>query len=724
MSQRSDPSPLLSALVLLLFALLLHQVLHRLPAPSPAPERESGPRVLLIGLDAADWVMLDRWIDRGELPVIAGLAGSGLRGDLRTLRPILSPLVWTSIATGQTPDRHGVTDFFSGSDREGRLLPVSRAEVRCPTIWDLLSHRGSSIAVVAWWGTWPADDSLNGTVVTDRVQFAFPGPVREAGTETSSLYHPSDLGHRLRHCVVSPDDLDEAALRPFMATSLDTPPALLRSCLAATTTYYRMTRRILLEGQPDFTALYILGTDTVAHLSGSADMPDAADRALLNFYRLVDTMIGDLCRQAGPGTMVVLASDHGFYTGEDRPTGDSGDFHHGAAGWHRPLGMVLFNAPWVEPGRLNDAGVLDIAPTLLWQIRGERLATMPGRVLVEERMPGAERFEGPDREPAARQTAAPATDREIGEDIGEQLRALGYLDPGESPRSISARPVIHLADYLQWAGRPEDALFTLEQGRASLGDIPDLLTRLAAQHSRAGNHWSAWETLEAALELGWSPLEAGALTSSVGLCCAAGRPDRAEALLARADPSDRSAQVLTARAVLAEHLGRSASAIDDYAAALAADPASRHAAHRLAGLLNPDDHRLSTIAAGIRSAADEYRGDDAIQLNAGKLLLAGGDPGSAVPYFDRTVTLEPDLVEPRLLLGAALYRAGRPAEAFDTLRRGLDWHPAEPRLLSAAGAAAVRAGYHARGRDLLLRAAEAGAAGPHLDAALEMTLPH
>lgn len=727
MFQRNGSRPIVSAIALLLVSLLLHQLLQRLPSPPPGPGGETRPRVLLIGLDAADWVMLDRWIGDGELPAIAGLAAGGRRGDLRTMRPIISPLVWTSIATGQTPDRHGVTDFFSGSDRQGRLLPVTRAAVRCPTIWDLLSRRGSSIAVVAWWATWPADGSLDGAVVTDRVQFAFPGPVRRSGAATTpALYHPADLEQRLRHCLVSPERLDDRMIRPFAGKASGPPPDLLRNCLAATATYYRMTRQILLDGRPDFTALYVLGTDTVAHLSGGAGDHEAADRALLKFYRLVDAMIGDLCRQAAPGTLVMLVSDHGFYIGEDRPAGDAGDFRRGAAGWHRPLGMVLFNAPWIAPGRLDDAGVLDIAPTLLWQLRGETSEALPGRVLVRERMPGAAPppHAGPGREPVARRAAAPTDESGNNGSIDEQLRALGYLDPEESNRSVSARPVIHLADYLQWAGKPADALAALEQGRADLGEIPELLTRLAIQRSRTGDHRGAWKALEAALEFGWDPRKAGALASSVGLCCAAGRADRAETLLGAADPADASSQVLTARGVLAEHRGRTGAALDSYASALAADPASRHAAHRLAALLPPGDARLTAITGAVQKAADHQRGNDALQLNAGKLLLADGDTDSAARYLDRAVYLEPDIVEPRQLLGAALYRAGRPAAAFEVLRRGLDWHPDDPRLLSAAGAAAVRAGYRTEGRALLLRAAECGAGGPHLEAALELTDPH
>ena len=213
MIHRTGPSPGAALVILLCAALALSAVLA--PAShegrEPAPNDGAEPRVLLIGLDAADWIMLDRWIEQGELPHLARLARTGLRGDLRTLRPIISPLVWTSIATGQTPDRHGVTDFFSGRDRENGLRPVSRHSVSVPTLWEILSDRGLDVAITAWWASWPADPTLNGRVVTDQVQFIFPGPVQGADPD-SALYHPPDLAGRLDHCLVSPETLDARAV--------------------------------------------------------------------------------------------------------------------------------------------------------------------------------------------------------------------------------------------------------------------------------------------------------------------------------------------------------------------------------------------------------------------------------------------------------------------------------------------------------------------------------
>src|SRR2546426_11300947 len=60
----------------------------------------TGTRLLLIGLDGADWQIAGPLIDAGRLPNLARLRREGAWGDLRSSQPMLSPLLWSSIATG------------------------------------------------------------------------------------------------------------------------------------------------------------------------------------------------------------------------------------------------------------------------------------------------------------------------------------------------------------------------------------------------------------------------------------------------------------------------------------------------------------------------------------------------------------------------------------------------------------------------------------------------
>ena len=70
-------------------------------------------RVLLVGWDAADWQMIHPLIEQGLMPTTAALMERGAWGNLATLRPILSPILWNF-------RRHGKA---------------------CPAAWRLRFHR-------------------------------------------------------------------------------------------------------------------------------------------------------------------------------------------------------------------------------------------------------------------------------------------------------------------------------------------------------------------------------------------------------------------------------------------------------------------------------------------------------------------------------------------------------------------------------------------------------
>lgn len=57
-------------------------------------------KVLHIGWDAADWRVINPLIDEGKMPNLEKFINEGVIGNIATLYPVLSPMLWTSIATG------------------------------------------------------------------------------------------------------------------------------------------------------------------------------------------------------------------------------------------------------------------------------------------------------------------------------------------------------------------------------------------------------------------------------------------------------------------------------------------------------------------------------------------------------------------------------------------------------------------------------------------------
>ena len=72
---------------------------------------KAGGQVVVIGLDGATWDLLQPWIDRGDLPTLAGLQETAAWGEMQSAVPYLSPPAWTSAVTGVNAGKHAIFDF-------------------------------------------------------------------------------------------------------------------------------------------------------------------------------------------------------------------------------------------------------------------------------------------------------------------------------------------------------------------------------------------------------------------------------------------------------------------------------------------------------------------------------------------------------------------------------------------------------------------------------------
>ncbi len=123
-------------------------------------------KVLLIGWDAADWLMIRPLIDQGLMPTLASLIDDGVSGNLATIRPILSPMLWNSIATGKRADKHGIGGFAEPTPDGSGIRPVTSTSRKTKAIWNILSQNGLNSNVVGWFASHPAEP-IRGAVVTD-----------------------------------------------------------------------------------------------------------------------------------------------------------------------------------------------------------------------------------------------------------------------------------------------------------------------------------------------------------------------------------------------------------------------------------------------------------------------------------------------------------------------------------------------------------------------------
>ncbi len=132
----------------------------------PAQENPTGGKVLLIGWDAADWEMIDPLIEGKQMPALARLIGGGVRGNLATLQPVLSPMLWTSIATGKRADKHGICGFTEPLPDATGIGPVRSTSRKCKALWNIFSQAGRRTNLIGWFASHPTEP-INGVILTD-----------------------------------------------------------------------------------------------------------------------------------------------------------------------------------------------------------------------------------------------------------------------------------------------------------------------------------------------------------------------------------------------------------------------------------------------------------------------------------------------------------------------------------------------------------------------------
>ena len=72
-------------------------------------------RLVFLGLDGLDPGLAERYMQEGKLPNLSRLREQGSFHRLRTTFPALSPVAWSTFATGVNPARHAMFDFLNRS---------------------------------------------------------------------------------------------------------------------------------------------------------------------------------------------------------------------------------------------------------------------------------------------------------------------------------------------------------------------------------------------------------------------------------------------------------------------------------------------------------------------------------------------------------------------------------------------------------------------------------
>ena len=394
-----------------------------------APAGVETPRVAIIGVDGCDWEKLGPLVESGRLPNFRRIMDRGAYGPLMSEPPLVSPRIWTTIATGKTADKHGIRDFVNEAG-----VPVNATMRSAAPVWDIVGSFGLPVGIVGWYVTWPVDE-VNGFLVSDRLHSLLRGPVQmfqSLGRRPTNERLESfgafrfDAGYKR----YPKDDL-----RFQLNRIVDEP---LRWGYLRDAIYSRMSTALTPGYKPVLSAVYLRGVDFVQHFFWKYADPEpfggvpeedisAYGEVIDSYYVYTDRLLGRLLEVLGDDVNVIVVSDHGF-----KARLDADPSRPQLTGTHDVAGVIIASGPaFRAAGWTEGATIFDITPTALAVMGLPVGEDMDGRALTEiirqEHLAVHPLSFIPSYEPAVGKERG-----EVGstmdESIREQLKSLGYIE--------------------------------------------------------------------------------------------------------------------------------------------------------------------------------------------------------------------------------------------------------------------------------------------------------
>ena len=623
---------------------------------SCGPAGNDGRRVLVLGLDGMDPQALDMLMAEGKMPNFARLRQEGAYGKLESQRPILSPIIWTTIATGKTADHHGIGHFVAQS-ADGEQLPVTSQMRQVKAMWNIVSDAGREVAMVGWWATWPPE-TVNGSVVSDHTAYHFlfeEGMTGESSADDQGQKtHPPELLAEIEPLLRRPGDVTYEELKPFVDVTeqefsqpfdFQNDLAHFKWALATAGSYRDIGLKLWNQKKPDLGLVYIEGTDSTSHLFGHlfraeglggelAEQQKKFGRTVEEIYVFADQLLGEYMDALDDDTVLMVLSDHGFELGalHDDPS-RTRDMRRVSEKFHRLHGILYMYGAGVRPGaRIQDATILDIAPTVLSTMGLPPAQDMPGRVLDEafiepddrQRIATYETGSGSDK-------VADAGSATVSQAQLEHLRSLGYIGADGSPTTVSPK-----------------------------GD-----RNLAAIHFQNGRYREAAKLYKQLVDA--DPEDASLRASLAGVLGTLERYDQALVELDKAiELQPLNVEAFHNRAVIQERLGDAKAAVADYERALRYNPnyePSKAAYQRLTGRSDvraPRNEAEAAAAQLVRQASDEAR---------------KANYEAALALLDQAEAEAPDFVLTYQYRSNVAYLMGDPALGIAALEKALEIEP-------------------------------------------------
>lgn len=123
-------------------------------------------KAIVIGIDGANWDLIDPWIQNGDLPNLAKLKNGGSWAYNNSYLPPVTFPNWKCYSTGKNPGKLGVYWFEKIDFTSNKITIPDGNSFKGKEIWDYLSDMGMKVCVINMPSTFPPKRIENGIVIS------------------------------------------------------------------------------------------------------------------------------------------------------------------------------------------------------------------------------------------------------------------------------------------------------------------------------------------------------------------------------------------------------------------------------------------------------------------------------------------------------------------------------------------------------------------------------
>ena len=418
-------------------------------------------KLLLIGWDAADWKIIGPLLAKGQMPALKKMIDNGVYGNMSTMNPPFSPMLWSSVATGKTADKHGVLGFIEiMPDLEG-VRPVTTNSRKSRAIWNILHNKGYKSNLVGWWPSYPVEP-INGVVISDKFQKVNIDPNKPSPLAKGTI-HPKSAYDDFLDLRMFPYEITKEHILPFIPKANlinqeeEKTLTAFAQMMAQNVSVHNAATKLLRTTEWDFMGVYYDLIDHFCHtfmrfhpplLPGvSKEKHDIYKEAVIGAYRFQDMMLERTLELIDDDTTVIVMSDHGYESGNKRILKENMPKVQAAPALeHREFGMFVAMGPNIKKNEsVFGLNLLDITPTILHHFGLPIGEDMDGKVILEmfkeqkqpEFIKSWEDVEGDFAEIDKDDKPDALSDQEA----MEQLIELGYIDRPDEKKEVAIHKV-------------------------------------------------------------------------------------------------------------------------------------------------------------------------------------------------------------------------------------------------------------------------------------------